>query len=73
MERRIVFALPIRFGYFELCCDRQYDFVLHIIMRLLETLKNCLVVLRSWIFLVVRISVGVNEGLSFSSTAMFAL
>lgn len=40
MEQRIVFALLIRFGYFELCCDRQYDFVLHIIMRLLDTFDD---------------------------------
>ena len=38
--QRIAFALSIRFGYFELCCDRQYDFVLHIIMRLLDTFDD---------------------------------
>ena len=40
MEQRIAFALSVRFGYFELGCDRQYDFVLHIIMRLLDTFDD---------------------------------
>ena len=40
MGQRIAFALPIRLDILGYVYDRQYDFVLHIIMRVLDTFDD---------------------------------